>query len=48
MGLSAVYSNTNASLSIRSNGLGVYQIKAPVHWGVNATKPLCCQTYRFD
>ena len=37
MSLSAVYSSSNASLSIKNNRLSMYQIKAPVHWGVNAT-----------
>ena len=34
---SAVYSDSNASLSIKNNRLDSYQSKAPVHWGVNAT-----------
>ena len=38
MRLSTVYSNANTPLSIKNNGLGKYQSKAPVHWGVNATK----------
>ena len=37
MRLSTVYSNANTPLSIKNNGLGKYQSKAPVHWGVNAT-----------
>ena len=34
---SAVYSDSNASLSIKNNRLDSYQNTAPVHWGVNAT-----------
>ena len=37
MSLSTVYSSSNASLSIKNSRLSMYQIKAPVHWGVNAT-----------
>ena len=41
MRLSTVYSNANTPLSIKNNGLGKYQSKAPVHWGVNATLTAC-------
>ena len=34
---SAVYLESNASLSIKNNRLDSYQNTAPVHWGVNAT-----------
>ena len=34
---SAVYLDSNASLSIKNNRLDSYQNTAPVHWGVNAT-----------
>ena len=38
MRLSTVYSNANTPLSIKNNGLVKHQSKAPVHWGVNATR----------
>lgn len=38
MRLSSVYSNANTPLYIKNSGLGKYQSKAPVHWGVNATR----------
>ena len=37
---SALYLDSNASLSIKNNRLDSYQNTAPVHWGVNATNIL--------